>query len=201
MRQRVSRLVKGSSVRLCVKWAFFAALAGPLSILLHEVGHALMALTLGYTNVRITYHSVDRIAPGNIQPWERALTSEAGSIASLLIILLCFAIVLVRKHSVFAKALGMIAAVQYMGGLIYFVGAIFGATPPTDFDSARFAQYLNISIFFPSLVETLILVSTWILFIKLISRAERVQAVFGIVTGGTFGIIIWLTLLGPSLLP
>jgi len=201
MRQRVSHIFKGSNVRLCLKWSFFAALAGPVSIVLHEVGHALMALILDYSNVRITYHHVDRIAPENIQPWERALTSEAGPIASLVIILLCFAIVLIRKHSVFAKALGMIAAIQYMGGLIYFIGAVFGAAPPTDFDSARFAQYLNISIFFPSLVEVLILVGTWILFIKLINRVERIQAVIGIIIGGTFGILIWLTLLGPLLLP
>ncbi|UCC16979.1 MAG: hypothetical protein JSU58_00030, partial [Dehalococcoidales bacterium] len=196
-----SSMVKGNSVRLCLKWAFFAALAGPLSIFLHEVGHALMAVALGYTNVRITYHSVDRIAPENIQSWEKALTSEAGPIASLVIILLCFAIVLIRKHSIFAKALAMITAVQFVGGLIYFVGAMFGAGPPTDFDGARFAQYLDISIFFPSFFEALILVGTWLVFIRLISRTERVQAVIGTITGGVSGIIVWLTLLGPALLP
>jgi len=190
-----------TSVRRYFKWTFFAALAGPLSIVLHEVGHALMALVLGYSDVRITFHSVDRIAPVDIQPWERALTSEAGPIASLIIILLCYVIILIRRHSIPAKALGLVASAQFVGGLIYIAGAVFGAAPYTDFDGARFAQYLNISIFFPALVESLLLIGSWIFFVRLIDSSERKLAVLGVVSGGALGIVIWLTLLGPLLLP
>jgi len=190
-----------TSVRRYFKWALFTALAGPLSIVLHEVGHALMALALGYSNVRITFHSVDRIAPVDIQPWERALTSEAGPLASLIIILLCCVIILIRRQSILAKALGLVASAQFVGGLIYVAGAAFGADPPTDFDGARFAQYLNISIFFPALVESLLLIGSWIFFIRLIDSSERKPAVLGVVSGGALGIFIWLTLLGPLLLP
>jgi len=190
-----------TSVRRYVKWASFATLAGPLSIILHEVGHALMALALGYSNVRISFHSVDRIAPVDIQPWERALTSEAGPLASLIIILLCCVIILIRRHSIFAKALGLVASAQFIGGLIYIAGTVFGADPPTNFDGARFAQYLNISIFFPALVEALLLIGSLIFFIRLIDSSERKPAVLGIVSGGALGIVIWLTLLGPLLLP
>jgi len=190
-----------TSVRRYFKWTFFAALAGPLSIVLHEVGHALMALVLGYSDVRITFHSVDRIAPVDIQPWERALTSEAGPIASLIIILLCCVIIRIRRHSIPAKALGLVASAQFVGGLIYIAGAVFGAAPYTDFDGARFAQYLNISIFFPALVESLLLIGSWIFFVRLIDSSERKLAVLGVVSGGALGIVIWLTLLGPLLLP
>lgn len=190
-----------TSVRRYVKWASFAALAGPLSIILHEVGHALMALALGYSNVRITFHSVDRIAPVDIQPWERALTSEAGPLASLIIILLCCVIILIRRKSILVKALGLVASAQFVGGLIYIAGTVFGADPPTNFDGARFAQYLNISIFFPALVEALLLIGSLIFFIRLIDSSERKPAVLGVVSGGALGIVIWLTLLGPLLLP
>jgi len=188
-------------VRRYFKWAFFAALAGPLSIVLHEIGHAIMALAVGYSNIRIRYHSVDRIAPVDIQPWERALTSEAGPIASLVIVLLCCLIIQNRRHSIFAKAMGMVAAVQFTGGLIYVVSAVFGAVPPTNFDGARFAQYLNIPIFFPALVESLLLICSWIYIIGFINSSERKMAVLGVISGGALGIVIWLTILGPFLLP
>jgi len=188
-------------VRRYFKWAFFATIAGPLSIVLHEIGHAMMALAVGYSMIRIRFHSVDRIAPADIQPWERALTSEAGSIASLVIVLLCCLIIQNRRHSIFAKAMGMVAAVQFTGGLIYVVSAVFGAVPPTNFDGARFAQYLNIPIFFPALVESLLLICSWIYIIGFINSSERKMAVLGVISGGALGIVIWLTLLGPFLLP
>jgi len=188
-------------VRRYFKWAFFAALAGPLSIVLHEIGHAIMALAVGYSNIRIRYHSVDRIAPVDIQPWERALTCEAGPIASLVIVLLCCLIIQKRRHSKFAKALGMVAAIQFTGGLIYVVSLVFGAVPPTNFDGARFAQYLNISIFFPAFIESLLLIGSWMFIIGFINSSERKMAVLGVISGGALGIVIWLTILGPFLLP
>ena len=189
------------NVRRYFKWAFFAAIAGPLSIVLQEIGHALMALAFGYSGIRISFHSVHRIAPDDIQPWERALTSEAGPIASLVIVFICCLIIRIRRHSIFVKAMGMIAAVQFAGGLIYVVSVVFGAVPPTNFDGARFAQYLNIPIFFPAIVESLLLIYSWIYIIGFINSSERKMAVVGVISGGALGIVIWLTLLGPLLLP
>lgn len=198
---RISTFIREASSKQYINWTLFSALAGALSIVLHEIGHALMALVLGYSHVRITYHSVDRVAPIDIQPWEKALTSEAGPIASLIIIIICYTVLRLWKPNIFIQALGMLAAVQFLGGTVYVIGALFGANPPTDFDSARFAQYLNISIIIPSLIEAISLIGSWILFIRLIAPPQRIIAVLGVISGGTLGIIIWLFLIGPLLLP
>ena len=183
------------------KWATFSAVAGPISIVLHEVGHALSALILGYTDINITYHSVARIPPLDIQQWEMAITSEAGPIASLIIIVCCYTALLLRKQSIFLRTLAITATIQFTGGLVYIAGMIFGITSLTEFDGARFAQYLNMPIFIPAIIELLIFVGSWVYFIKSIKINERKIAISGTIFGGMIGIVIWFTLLGPVLLP
>ncbi len=183
------------------KWAAFSAGAGPLSIVLHEVGHALSAFILGYTNIIITFHSVYRRPPIDIQPWETAITSEAGPIASLIIIVCCYTTLLKRRQSIFLRTLAITATMQFTGGLVYIVGMIFGVTSLTEFDGARFAQYLNMPIFIPAIIELLIFIGSWVYFIKSIKINERKTAISGTIFGGMIGIIIWFTLLGPVLLP
>ena len=183
------------------KWVAFSAGAGPLSIVLHEGGHALSAFILGYTNIIITFHSVYRIPPVDIQPWEMAITSEAGPIASLIIIVCSYTTLLLRKQSIFLRTLAITATMQFTGGLVYIVGMLFGITSLTEFDGARFAQYLNMAIYIPAIIEVFIFVGSWLYFIKGIKINERKTAISGTIFGGIIGIIIWLTLLGPVLLP
>ncbi len=181
-----------------MKYAVFAA---PLSIVLHEMGHAFAAYLVGYTDLYIAYHTWGGNAPTSITSLDRAWMSAGGPIASFLIIVVCLIALRYKLYPDFSRALGLLASIQFMGALIYVVSSILGASASTVFDSARVAGHLGVSIFITSIPGSLIITATWIFIVRSFDKMNRFRAFLSIIIGGSFGFLLWLTLFGPILLP
>ena len=188
-------------VKSFIRWLRLALLAAPLSIILHEGGHALTAMSVGFSGVYITFHSWGGRAPLNIEPWGRAMVCAGGPIASFLIVVVCYLMVRLRHNWDFPRALGMMAPVQFTGALIYVLGSVLGINAPTVFDSARVAYHLGTSIFITSIPGSVVLLTAWVFFIRSMDADNRVVTVLSVILGGVIGFILWLTLLGPLVLP
>jgi len=183
------------------KLGLFAFLAAPLSIVLHEIGHALAALSVGYNHLQITYHSWRGSPPLNVSDVGRAWISSGGPVVSLLLALVCYFLIRLWYESDFILALGMIAPVQFTGALLYVVGSLLGVEASTVYDSARVASYLGTNLFLTSIPGALFLPSIWYFYIQLIDKNNRVNTVSSIVVGGALGFIFWLSLIGPVIFP
>jgi hypothetical protein len=164
------------------------------------MGHALAALLIGYSNLYITFRSWGGVAPSSITSLDRAWTSFGGPIASFLIILVSYRLIRTR-YADFFRTLGLMASIQFVGAFLYVIGSILGIEPSSVFDSARAANYLDESIFLFSIPGSLILVSTWFLFIKSIDNASQKRDVFTMIIGAFFGFLIWFNFVGPLILP
>jgi len=199
--RKVVNKITGVFYRINVKILLSSILAAPLSVVLHELGHAVTAISVGYSNVYITYHSWGGKMPIDILSVERALISSGGPIFSFLIAVVCVLIVLVNSNLIFPKALGILASVQFTGALIYVIGSIFGLNVSTVFDSARVAQYLNTSIFITSLPGSLVFIFVWIFFTKSLNKENRLADLSSIIVGGIIGFFIWFFVIGPIILP
>jgi hypothetical protein len=93
------------------------------------------------------------------------------------------------------------ASIQFTGALVYVLNSIIGVNASTVYDSARVAYHLNASIFLTSVPGSVVIVSTWILFVSSIEREHRRKYVWNIVIGAFLGFLIWLAMIGPILLP
>ena len=188
-------------VRLDPKIMKYSIFAAPLSIVLHEMGHAFAAYLVGYTDLYIAYHTWGGNAPTNITSLDRAWMSAGGPIASFFITIICYIALRYKRYPDFSRVLGLLASIQFMGALIYVVSSISGASASTVYDSARVADHLGVSIFIGSIPGSLIITSTWIFFIRSFDKMNRLRALLSIIIGGSFGFLLWLTIIGPILLP
>ena len=195
----INRL-KTQRFKLNTKLLGYTILAAPISVVLHEMGHALAAFLIGYSNLYITFRSWGGVAPSGITGLDRAWTSFGGPIASFLIILFSYGLIRTRYPDFF-RSLGLMASIQFVGAFLYVIGSILGIEPSSVFDSARAANYLGESIFLFSIPGSLILVSTWVLFIKSIDNMSWKRDVLSMIIGGFFGFVIWFILVGPLILP
>lgn len=183
------------------KIIFLAFLAAPLSIILHEIGHALAALSIGYNHLYITYHSWGGNPPLSVSAIDRAWISAGGPIVSFLIALVCYFLIRLRFDSDLLQVLGMLAPIQFSGALLFVIGSILGISASTVYDTARVANYLGTNIFLTSIPGSLILPITWYFFIHLIEKKKRQSVVLSLIIGGVAGFSFWLLLFGPILLP
>lgn len=186
--------------KLNTKLLGYSILAAPISVILHEMGHALAAFLIGYSNLYITFRSWGGVAPSGITSLDRAWTSFGGPIASFVIILVSYRLIRTRYQDFF-RSLGLMASIQFVGAFLFVIGSILGIRPSSVYDSARAANYLGESIFLFSIPGSLIIVSTWVLFIKSIDNMSRKRDVITMIIGGFFGFVIWFIFVGPLILP
>lgn len=176
-------------------------MAAPLSIILHEMGHAFTAFLVGYTDLYIAYHTWGGNAPMGITSIDRAWISAGGPIASFLMIIISYLLMRYRRFPDFSRILGLMASIQFMGALIFTLSYLLGVSASTVYDSARAASHLGVSIFIASIPGSAIIIATWVLFMSSIEAEKRIRALWSIITGAFFGFLIWLTIIGPIILP
>jgi hypothetical protein len=67
--------------KLNTKLLGYTILAAPIIVILHEMGHTLAALIVGYSNLYITFRSWGGVAPSSITNLDRAWICFGGPIA------------------------------------------------------------------------------------------------------------------------
>ena len=190
-----------SGFRLDRRLLWQAILAAPVSIVLHEMGHAFFAYCAGYSGLYITFHSWGGQSPIGVSSIDRAWICAGGPIASFIIVVVCVFFTYYRPGFGFSWVLGFLAPVQFMGALFYVLGAFLGAGVSTAFNSARVAYQLGLSVFVASVRGSFVLVGSWLFFIRSLGVDSRRGKVLSILVGGFIGFLLWLTLFGPLVLP
>ncbi len=194
--------------------AYFAisVIGAPLSILLHEAAHCVMAMTFGFAGIRFSYQAVtythesrvwDLVWAGKLEDAEAVLPlAHVGWMTMagpLLNWSLCLALAAVARgtHSRVAAALGFLLA-----GRAFLIGYFVIFQPHHNRnDEDLVARLLGVEPWWvASLGMTIsLLAMLWIL--RSMRAEERLTGTFAVAVGGVLGGYLYLAHVGPRLLP
>jgi hypothetical protein len=209
-----------SRSRLILIWLVAAGLSGPVGIVLHELGHYLAALALGFQDLKLSFASIsyrdaerfwqllaggDRAAAAAIYPLASAgIVAVAGPAITLALILMSAWILAVGRPSnwfaAFCAGMALMAGVRALTGVYYIVQVrpnFPGARP--FFDEMNVARAFDIPvdwIVWPSLA---VVVLAWLLVIPNLAPHRWTKLALAIVAP-VLGILIWAQI-GPFIWP
>lgn len=198
-----------------VTWTVYFSLGllgAPLSILLHEAAHFVLALCFAFDEVRFHYQSVtyageERVfelvwagklrEAGTIYPLRHvAWTAMAGPLVNH-VLSSGLAVLVHRRWSRIAAALGpLLAGRAFMIG--YFV--IFEPTASRN-DEDLVARILGFSPVWLAAVGLAIAATATLWIFRSMPRSERLPGLLGTFAGGSVGGYLYLSHVGPWLLP
>ena len=196
-------------------WAGFAALAAPLGIVLHELGHYLTYRAFGFSDVVLHSSSVsigngeifwqfirtdDFAAAANVYPLRQvALAAAMGpGISAVLTVMCC--LIASRKPHPFVVSLGLFSPLQFIAGLIYLPVSFFRNVEQANFDELNVARVTGIPVEIFILFGAFVLIGGVFWLLHCISKGNRLFAVSAIVVGVVVGLGVYFTLLAPALL-
>lgn len=195
------------------------AVAAPLSIVLHELGHFGAFAAFGFPDPVLRHTSVSWAHSGEwvalfragdlaaaaalAEPWKMAVTMAAGPAVSYLTAIVC--VFAVRRFGPdplsLVLGLGLSAPGQGVGALMVLAINLFGGGFVGSQDEAWVASIAGISSSLTALPGVACLVlAPWFL-VTAIPRGRRVRVVVPVVGGMVLGLFLWLGWLGPLLLP
>lgn len=186
-----------------VRWMVAAMVAVPLTILLHELAHALTGLALGHPDVVLHFASVSSGAEKAGAPlWELGLVAGAGPLVSAGMVFVCWRMVLNGSPEPFWVSVALFAPVKFLIGVAYIVALftdrdVSGAT----FDEHTFATAFGLSPLMFVAAGLLVLGSSWYWFIARIPSASRWWSFASMLLGFVLGAGLYLGFLGPWILP
>lgn len=221
-----SRGIEGKSMmqKLMQTDGWLAAVVGgavalPLSIVVHELGHfwaygafgfpepTLHPTSAGWTGAgefrRLWWTGQFEEAAAIAEPWMVAVAAAAGPAVSYLTAIGC--VLAVRRLGPgplhFVLGLGLSAPLHGLGALNVFVINTFGGGFTGNQDDGNVGLIAGISPSFTTIPGMLcVLLVPWFL-ITAIRRGQRIRVVVPVVGGMGLGAFLWISWLGPLLLP
>lgn len=205
-------------VRPMSEWLAYGAVAIPVAILTHELGHGIVGTALGLKGGRISYASAGfsentrfwavlqvqgrEAASAVASPLDMGLMIAAGPIVSLLTALLCVFLVRRGFRHPLVPAVGLFAAARVLFRVDLIWLWLTGIRPPlTNQDESRLALLTGI----PEGVLVLGGLGVLLLIAPPLTRAmlheERPHPLWSVALGYIFGFVFYLEFLGPIALP
>ena len=192
----------------------FAAIAAPLSIILHELGHLLTYRAFGFNDAVMRSSSVSLgngelfwqyVRAGNFTAaaelypvWQVALGAAAGPFVSILIVLACCLIAARRPHP-FVISLGLFSPLRFIIGFVYIFFRIFGNPSGANFDEVNVARITGLPVVLLILIGASVLCGGIFWLVRSIPKGERLSAIFSSLFGGFIGFVIYFWLVAPIL--
>lgn len=188
--------------RTLILWLCIGIIAGPLAIITHEAGHFLAAKSLGYTEVEFHYASINRgQSPHEAErPHDRGVISVAGPLVTLLMALGCCLYASQKSRYGFFMTLGISTPLRNLASIVALVFVFIGKDVSGN-DEVKVASFFNFHPTIPLLVSGAVLVFTWIYLIPLMLKRHGRLALAASLAGIILGNVVWLTVLGPAILP
>ena len=188
------------------RWAFWALLLTPLTLVLHEAGHLLAGLAFGLPGLQLHFSQVSH---GNIADRSAlvlSLVGFAGPLATMALALAGMLWVLFRRPSIWAFALVIAAASRLALAAPYTILAGLARLrgerlPPHGFDEYRAAEALGWSGLSALGVTTAFVAAVLVWLALRLPRGQRFAAWPGLLLGVVLGWVLWMGSLGPTLLP
>jgi len=206
-----------SSWQLVLKWIGASAIAVPLAVLLHEVGHLLAYLTFGFQGAALHYSSAtytlekmfwQTVYRGNlaaatsmIPAWKVGVATAAGISITCVVTILCCLFVAKKGPHPLAVALGIFSPVRFLSGIPTLLVWFSGKPVRTGTDEAHLAALTGIPVVLLIFAGLLFLLLTWIWLVRSIPKRQRWVSLGSLFTGLVVGIFVYFWLIGPSLLP
>lgn len=195
-------------------WIISSAIAAPLSVILHELGHFLTyrafgikdavmhgsSVSLGEGDVFWQYIRAENFdAAAIVYPlWQVAWAAAVGPIISISIILACCSIA-TRKPHPFAISLGLFSPLRFIVGFVYVFFLIFGNPSGANFDEINVARLTGLPVLLLILIDALVLFSGTFWLVRSILKGKRLAAILLCIAGGLIGFVIYFNLVVPVL--
>ncbi len=186
--------------------AGWGALLAPVGIILHEMGHLLVGLSLGFP-VQMHVGSVSGgPAIGTATNLNVAMAAAAGPLVTIALMAIAIWGLIRRPGSRWAFALAITAPIRFIvgGTYLFWVGkawfeeATFQGTP--NFDEYNVALALGLSPVWVVAVQTVGLFAYWF-WVSIQPRpVARIASVGFVLIGAVIGIVLWMSLIGPAIL-
>ncbi len=195
------------------------AIAAPIGIQLHELGHFAVGVAYGFPDTVLRYASVSwtgssefrrlwragdvEAAAAIAEPWQVALSAAAGPIVSYLTAI--GFVLWVRRYGPGPLSLvlgsGFVAPLQGAAAIPVIAVDLFVGGFTGNQDEANFAAIMGIPASLAVLPGLIcFLLSYWFL-VTAFPRGQRLRAVMPPLLGVALGIALWGSVLGPLVLP
>lgn len=187
---------------------FLAALVmGPLAVLLHEVGHWVVAQAAGYQPVLHAYavSGLPDSAPYGGNPMGVAAVALAGPTVTLLLTAIGYTLWRRDSTRTWALALAFAAPTRFIINALFLVGSVVVALGVAErsnpsFDEVTAASALGIPAVSLAVVGALVLPLAWWSIIRRLDQ-NRWAGVASLAAGTLIGMGLWLGPVGKLLLP
>ena len=221
-------MLGGSAVIRAGRWLRegngWASVAGgvigfPIAVLLHELGHFAAFVAFGFPDpvlgccsagwsgagefARLFRAGDVEAAAAIVPPWQEAVASAAGPIVSYLTLIIC--VLAVRRFGpgplslVFAVGLVTPFRWTWVFPILYLM--LRGARVSWGPDELIVAALTGIPQFFFIVLALASLVLGYWFLVSAIPREQRVRTVVPTLVGSVLGGVLWVSWLGPLLLP
>jgi len=187
-------------------WAAWSLILAPVSIVLHELAHMLIARAVGFSSPTLHFGSVDPGPSDGVTLAASGWVALAGPAASVALALAGCVGLRSSASAPWAAALAVSAASRFAVGVPYTVVNLVvrslgrRLTPPA-FDEYKAGMALGWSgdVLLAGTSLVLVLVLWWVG--CQLRRGKRMVAWSGLLIGTTTGWAVWMLALGPRLLP
>ena len=172
------------------------ALAVPLSVVTHELGHYLVYKLFGASEVELRAFSVlankDSLTTGQI-----AISTIVGPVISYATVVIA-AFMLKKRYAAFWVVLGLAAPFARLVNAIYVYFRIAGYDPNPNFDEFNFSRAIAIDPLIVAIPTTLAFIFIVGYFLRIAFRQGRYRELALSIVSVAFGLLFW-TLVGPTL--
>ena len=185
------------------KWVVAGVISVPVTIVFHELAHALMGVLLGHPNVQLHFASVSSDAKLVGAPlWQQGLVAGAGPFASALIVLVCWLRARQKEVGPTVTAVALFAPFKYLIGIAFLFSILRGQdVSGANFDEHTFATILGIPTVLVVLIGLSVFASTWYWFLKQIPPNFKLKVFLGLLIGFAVGLGLYMGIVGPMILP
>ncbi len=180
-------------------------MAAPLAIVLHELGHFVFAKGFGFPDVSLHFSSVNDGADDAGYPlWQQGIKGLAGPAVTIMLVL--GFTVAARRHGLgpFTVAPAFAAGVRavILGGGYLLVRILHpGRVSQGNFDELNAARRLGLPTDLVMAVSVLTVVAAWVYLVRLLPKPIRWKALGATAAGTTIGVVVWVGIIGPIVLP
>lgn len=197
--------------------AVVAALAFPVAVLLHELGHFAAYLVFGFSGVVLSFASVGwqgrhefwrLVEAGDLagaaafaEPWQVAIGVAAGPVMTYITLVACILVARRYRAPALVLAIGLITPLRWLPAGVILVHRLLGRTMfGSGTDEGRLAL-----LGFPEPLLLLLglvgLIGGWTLLVRAVPRGSRTRRLAPVLAGIVAGGFAWARWLGPLLLP
>jgi hypothetical protein len=205
-----------STWQLASTWIGASAIAVPLGVLLHELGHVLLYLAFGFPGVTLHYNSATYSAERTfwqllnrgdiaaaaltIPVWKVGVATVAGILVTCVVTFVCCLLARKNPHPL-VIALGIFAPVRFLSGLPTIRGWLAGKPVRAGTDEAHLAALTGVPILLLIFAGLLFLLLVWIFLFRRFPRDHRWVSLASLISGLALGVYLYFSVIGPWLLP